>query len=753
MSPTVEVLTANYYDDYRFSWAPSTFPSTVEGQAVSYNNQNLPKGLPTGSWTRILSGANDTNGLVSYTLYDAKARAIRSYSTNHIGGHDMVDTQYNFIGDVVKTLAHHQSSSENLDVEDTFSYTAQGRLDKHKQQFDGCTLVTLSENRYDALGQLESKEVGDGLQTVDYKYNVRGWLTDINDIGTLDDDLFAFKISYEGLSNGNISRTQWKTAMDNRTRRYDYTYDALNRLLDAEYSSDLGTSSYNESLNYDENGNIIGLLRRGLIEDHELQITMDNLGYGYSSNSNQLLSVYDATGNPEGFDDGNTSGDDYDYDVYGNMVEDANKYIANISYNHLNLPKQITIAGPSVAEQGTIDYLYAANGTKLRKKVDAVSGMQIDYVGSFYYEDSSLKFVNHAEGYLEEGRNGWRYVYQYKDHLGNIRLSYSDLDGNGLIDSSSEILEENNYYPFGLEHKGYNNVVNGTENNYKTYQGQELTEDLGLSVHEWKYRWSDPAIGRFWQVDPLAEKYIYNGVYNFSENRVIDAVELEGLEAYLLHGTGNWDANNYFSQNLQDNLQSDYGSFQSLAWSGSILDDNRISEADRIADEIIADLPNHINSEGKFDTPILLGGHSHGGNVARIASKKVLNYLTDSFVKGDIQAIPEIHLLMMNTPTMAEEKPFPLSGKTDYNFNVFQNAMIETIQVDADVDIVAGAGQFFSDRGSLNTFYSNTNYKIEYEDQYKDWSLPSIGNHNGHLSDNVKTWYPVMKENLKKENK
>jgi len=31
-------------------------------------------------------------------------------------------------------------------------------------------------------------------------------------------------------------------------------------------------------------------------------------------------------------------------------------------------------------------------------------------------------------------------------------------------------------------------------------------------------------------VDPLAEKYPYNGVYNFSENRVIDGRELEGLE-------------------------------------------------------------------------------------------------------------------------------------------------------------------------------------------------------------------------------
>ena len=116
------------------------------------------------------------------------------------------------------------------------------------------------------------------------------------------------------------------------------------------------------------------------------------------------------------------------------------------------------------------------------------------------------------------------------DHLGNIRLSYSDSDGNGDIDAATEIIQEKNYYPFGLKHKGYNNVINGTENNFKTYQSQEFHEDLGLNLHEWKYRFSDPALGRFISIDPLAEEYRYNGVYNFAENRVIDGNELEGLE-------------------------------------------------------------------------------------------------------------------------------------------------------------------------------------------------------------------------------
>ncbi len=156
--------------------------------------------------------------------------------------------------------------------------------------------------------------------------------------------------------------------------------------------------------------------------------------------------------------------------------------------------------------------------------------MVTEYAGNYVYKNSSLEFFNQAEGYVEKENNTYKYVYQYKDHLGNVRLSYSDLNNNGTIEPSSEILDEKNYYPFGLEHSGYNNLLNGTKNNLKTYQKQEFTEDLGLNTHEWKYRISDPAIGRFWQIDPLAEDYPYNSTYAFQENKLGMGIELEGKE-------------------------------------------------------------------------------------------------------------------------------------------------------------------------------------------------------------------------------
>jgi RHS repeat-associated protein len=70
-----------------------------------------------------------------------------------------------------------------------------------------------------------------------------------------------------------------------------------------------------------------------------------------------------------------------------------------------------------------------------------------------------------------------------------------------------------------------------------SFQGQEKDDEIkgqGNSLN-YEYRMHDPRIGRFFAVDPLAAKYPYNSTYAFSENRVIDGVELEGLEVILIN--------------------------------------------------------------------------------------------------------------------------------------------------------------------------------------------------------------------------
>jgi len=70
------------------------------------------------------------------------------------------------------------------------------------------------------------------------------------------------------------------------------------------------------------------------------------------------------------------------------------------------------------------------------------------------------------------------------------------------------------------------------------FQGQEKDDEVkdvtGSSIN-YKYRIHDPRLGRFLSVDPLSYDYPWNSPYAFSENRVVDGVELEGLE-FAPHG-------------------------------------------------------------------------------------------------------------------------------------------------------------------------------------------------------------------------
>ena len=469
-----QILTINYYDDYNFD-IPSELGSfqNTYNQTVATNT----KTLATGSKVRVL----ETNQwITSVSYYDDKARPIYLTSYNdYLNSIDKVASHIDFVGKVIETTnTHIKDSNSPITIEDNFTYDHTGRL-LTQVQIIGSSEELIVNNHYDELGQLENKNVGGtvannpeesvGLQTIDYSYNIRGWLKTINNDVNTDNDLFNFEIKYNdpttgtALFNGNISETYWQTANDNNLRGYDYSYDALNRIKLANYHSNelIGANNANEDYSlmgangsdgiaYDKNGNIIRLRRMGLQEDNNQIDFIDDLTYNYAPLSNQLLSVGDEA-SEDGFKNGDSTENDYFYDINGNMTKDRNKGITSISYNHLNLPETINITDAN-GLFGAITYIYDATGVKLKKIVS--TGTTTEYAGNFIYENGTLKFFSQPEGYVEpvneiDISQGFAYVYQYKDHIGNIRLSYSDSDNNGSVDSS-EIIEENNYYPFGL---------------------------------------------------------------------------------------------------------------------------------------------------------------------------------------------------------------------------------------------------------------------------------------------------------------
>ena len=584
---TFKLLTVNYYDNYDFQ----VFNPAITFGATDYNNDALkPKGMPTGSWIRALTTLASPTGESSYTVYDYKARPIKTFTSNYLGGYTQVVSTLDFMGKTLSTTTTHKrnATATVITVLENFTYSDQDRLLTHTHKVNNNLAEVMATNTYNELGQLIYKNVGGTatapLQKVDYKYNIRGWLTEINDITALTppsgagglNDLFAFKINYstvenltdyEGtpLYNGNIAETFWRTSSDNVLRKYGYNYDNLNRLRNSIYMKPEAAvkvlNSFNESMNYDKNGNITSLTRFGNYDGSTSAnlLKIDELAYNYATHSNQLGKVFDSTNNPNGFKDGINTNDDFAYDANGNMIIDQNKGITSIKYNHLNLPTEIVFNN----NQNTkIVYLYSANGSKLQKFVRRVAtgvGATTNYLSGYQYLNGILQFFPTAEGYVNNTQVGsvqnFNYVYNYQDHLGNIRLSYSKDPTTNVL----KILEENHYYPFGLKHSDYNSDLNAfkqssTSNTVQLkaaaipapidpvaqllpyqikFQGQNRDSELGLNWDSFKWRNYDMAIGRFMSIDPLAEEYSYQSPYNFSENRVIDAFELEGMEAVL----------------------------------------------------------------------------------------------------------------------------------------------------------------------------------------------------------------------------
>ncbi len=123
--------------------------------------------------------------------------------------------------------------------------------------------------------------------------------------------------------------------------------------------------------------------------------------------------------------------------------------------------------------------------------------------------------------------------------MGCLRLKYYESEArtgknwkifaHGVEKTVSSSKNRKDYYAFGMNMPG--RTYNPDEYRYG-FQGQEKDDEIkgsGNSVN-YKFRMHDPRIGRFLSLDPLAPQYPHNSPYAFSENRVIDGVELEGLE-------------------------------------------------------------------------------------------------------------------------------------------------------------------------------------------------------------------------------
>ena len=401
----------------------------------------------------------------------------------------------------------------------TYTYDHADRISKVRHSLGG-TSITLYDATYDNFGRLLTKQYhGTSTNKLTYAYNLRSWLTGIS--GTC----FTQNLYYNtGVGtakyNGSISSMTWKSGNESTVRGYKFTYDGLDRVLNATYGETASISTnanrFSENVTgYDKNGNIKSLQRYGQTGASAYGL-IDNLTF--TLNGNQLSRVDDAvmaSAYGGGFEckDGVKQVGEYTYDANGNLTKDLNKGITDIQYNCLNLPSAVTFSDGS-----TITYVYAADGTKLRT-VHKIGGATTttDYCGNVVYENGAQKLLITEEGYITLSDN--KYYYYLKDHQGNNRV---------VINQSGAVEETNHYYLFGGV------FASSTSTQPYKYNSKEYDTKKGLNWYDYGARHYDAVLGRFMTVDPLAEKYYSESLYTYCYSNPINCIDPNGKDGIYI---------------------------------------------------------------------------------------------------------------------------------------------------------------------------------------------------------------------------
>lgn len=478
---STEIHTVNYYDqnnsgDYQNVTLgyPGNFEN-IESGAPSKRN----RGMLTASKVKVLDGASNTY-ILNTSIYDEKGRVIQTSSSKYENKSAVVTNQYDFAGNIRSSV--HQDierisgpfvfPKNELSITSKYEFDHANRLLRIKKNFTSDVFGeymttgerTVTENTYDELGQLSKKTLAPGyagpngsfLEELKYDYNIRGWLKGINKdyakSPVRTGAFFGMELGYDKpgdagfantILNGNIGGIAWKTAGDNTSRKYDFLYDNTNRIAVADFNqkNDPASTTWEKNkmdfsmplIQYDFNGNIKRKVQKGV--NFAGIVNMDKMTYGVGETSNKLEWVAEDDGAVEhklgDFADLNPGigVTDYTYDANGNLKNDLNKGISQITYNYMNLPELVTIPG-----KGTVQYIYDASGGKLKKIITdntpstgAVT-KTTQYRGPITLEHDGT-FFSFEEGRVRQTSSascspivGLTFDYFIKDHLGNIRM-------------------------------------------------------------------------------------------------------------------------------------------------------------------------------------------------------------------------------------------------------------------------------------------------------------------------------------------
>jgi len=158
------------------------------------------------------------------------------------------------------------------------------------------------------------------------------------------------------------------------------------------------------------------------------------------------------------------SGDNYDYDQNGNMIQDLANGIGFVIYDIHNLPVRVF-----TTQGAPRDYAYDHNGNRVRKYngietnyyingIDGRTEVVTDKKSSWgTYNLYGLDII----GQIRRSGSTWNRFYFLKDHLGSIRV---------IVDASVNAVAYDDYYPFGMVMPGRTQDTTSVDGSYYYYQ-------------------------------------------------------------------------------------------------------------------------------------------------------------------------------------------------------------------------------------------------------------------------------------------
>ena len=509
-----------------------TYPSEVQAAGIDFqpiegltatDGESLRYDNATGSLTyeKLAVLANDT--ITGYhqraCYYDYKGRVIQTVERDTEDGILRTSQRYDFVGNLIAQRESYTRAGKTDDIDRTFTYDDRSRLLSETTQVNGGEEAVVYYE-YDELGRLAARRLGEGTSAIaeQSKYDIRSWLTKKSS------ELFDMSLGHS--YTGNITSWQWQhkgdPSGDGPQNRYEFTYDDLSRLTNTDQyvNNEKTRQNVERCLSYDRNGNLQTFIR------YENGACVSNSSYNYSGN--RLVSYCPGTV----FEREDVGIGEiivpkkgivfpltvqlHEYDANGNVTKDWERGL-DMSYNCLNL---LEYAADNDAN--AINYCYLADGTKLSATTADDCGFS--YRGSFTYRTDESSQPDRVFESTPFG--GGRIVgtvddetevrYFLTDHLGSVRA---------VVNSGCEVLERNDYYPFG---KRWVTPSMPVSDNRDRFNGKEDQSFAGLPFSDYGARMYDYERGRWLTQDRFAEKYYSIGQYNYCAGNPVNYIDIKG---------------------------------------------------------------------------------------------------------------------------------------------------------------------------------------------------------------------------------